>query len=118
MKSAWIAGWLASAVWVGAAAAQAGPCTGEISDLQVAFDAKLKAAAAAGPDAAESSAARLHRQPTPKSLAHAEEALGEISRENMQAFARALKRAREADAASDKPACEGALDEARRALSQ
>jgi hypothetical protein len=98
------------------ALAHAGPCSKQIFDIQLAFDSKLKAAAASGPAAPESSAALLHRQPTPKSVAHAEEKLGDISQENTQVFARALERARKADAAGDQPACERALDEARRAL--
>ncbi len=98
------------------ALAHAGPCSKQIFDIQLQFDSKLKAAAAFGPAASESSAALLHRQPTPKSVAHAEENLGDISQENTQVFARALKRAREADAIGDQAACEHALDEARRAL--
>jgi hypothetical protein len=98
------------------ALAHAGPCSKQIFDTQIEFDSKLKAAAASGPAGPETSAALLHRQPTPRSVAHAEEKLGDISRENAQAFAGALKRAREADAAGDQPACEHALDDARRAL--
>ncbi len=94
----------------------AGPCSRQIYDLQLEFDSKLKAAAASGPAAPESSAALMHRQPTPRSVAHAEEKLGDISQEKRRVFARAVRRAREADAAGDKPACEQALDDAKRAL--
>lgn len=98
------------------ALAHAGPCSKQIYDIQLQFDFKLHGAAASGPAGPESSAALLHRQPTPKSVAHAEEKLGDISKENTQVFAGALKRAREADAIGDQPACEHALEEARRAL--
>lgn len=98
------------------APAHAGPCSKQIFAIQLQFNSKLNAAAASGPAGAESPAALMHRQPTPKSVAHAEEKLGDISQDNTQVFARALKRAREADAVGDQPACEHALDEARRAL--
>jgi hypothetical protein len=100
------------------ALAHAGPCSQQIFDIQLQFDSKLDAAAASGPAAPEGSAALLHRQPTPKSVAHAEANLGDISKENTQVFAQALQRARAADAASDQPACERALVDARRALGE
>ncbi len=106
----------AAVVLLSAALAHAGPCSKQIFDIQVEFDARLNAAAAAGPTGPETSAATMHRQPTPRSVAHAEENLGDISKENAQAFAAALKLAREADAAGDEPACAHALDDARRAL--
>jgi hypothetical protein len=58
--------------------------------------------------------ALLHRQPTPGSIARAEEILGEGSG-GVQAVA-ALARAREADRAGDRKFCEQALAEARQAI--
>jgi hypothetical protein len=58
-------------------AGYAGPCSPEIAAIQVRLDAKLKAAAAAGPTAPESSSALRHHQPTPGSIAAVERRLGE-----------------------------------------
>ena len=91
----------------------AGPCLPEIDRLQPRVDAKLEAAAGSGPTAAESLAARLHRQPTPGSIAAAEEKLGEIA---AGALAAAMARAREADGAGDRSACEQAVAEVQRLL--
>jgi len=86
-------------------ACYAGPCSQDIARLQAAGDAKLAAAAAAGPSAPESSAARMRRQPTPRSIATAESEVGGFSLEQGKAFAAAMARAREADSASDESAC-------------
>jgi hypothetical protein len=98
------------------AGAFAGPCMGQIDEAQSAFDARLSAAAAAGPAKAQSSAATTHHQPTPKTIASAEESLGEISPEKSHAFTEAVSRARAADAAGDLKACGVALADAKAAL--
>jgi hypothetical protein len=114
MRCIRVTAWVVAVAWVGAA--QAGPCASDISALEVAYDAKLKAAAASGPTGAESASATMHRQPTPNSIARAEVKLGDLSPEKAEAFAAAMKRAREADGAGDRSACMQALGEARRAL--
>src|SRR5919199_3583884 len=86
---------------------EAGPCTAEIDQLQAQLDARLEATVAAGPYGRESLGADLGRQPTPGSIARAEERLGEGS-DLGQALA-ALARARDADRAGDGLACEQAL---------
>ena len=96
------------------AVSHAGPCTKEIDGMQARIDAKINAIAAAGPIGRESTAATMHRQPTPGSIAAAEEKLSEGARVE-QAVA-AMKRARAADAARDMSGCERALEEARRAI--
>jgi len=96
----------------------AGPCTQQIAQVQAQIDAKLAANAAAGPPAAESSAALLNRQPTPQSIAAAESKLGEISPELMATLRTDMARAREADLAGDQKACEEALAAVRGALGQ
>jgi hypothetical protein len=58
-------------------ASHAGPCSLEIDRMQDRVDAMIAALAAAGPSARESTAATMHRQPTPNSIAAAEEGLGE-----------------------------------------
>jgi predicted lipid-binding transport protein (Tim44 family) len=116
MKISQIAGLVAGCLYALTAPAYAGPCTGEISRLQAAYDARLEAAAAAGPAGAESTAATMHRQPTPNSVAGAEVKLGDLPPAKVEAFGAAMKRAREADGAGDRAACEQALGEARGAL--
>jgi hypothetical protein len=61
-------------------------------------------------------AATMHRQPTPKSLAQAEERLGEISDKDAEAYLQAMARAVAADEAGNLAECEKALTEARRVL--
>jgi hypothetical protein len=89
----------AVALAVSTSSGYAGPCSIEIDRMQVRIDAKLNEIAAAGPTARESTAAR--RQPTPGSIAAAEERLGELSPDTVAAVAQAMTRARAADSASD-----------------
>ena len=106
----------AAALAVSTSSSYAGPCTLEIDRMQVRIDAKLNAIAAAGPTARESTAATTDRQPTPGSIAAAEERLGELPPDTIAALAQAMTRARAADSASDKSACEQALADVQRAL--
>ena len=92
----------------------AGPCLQEIDRMQIEVDTRIEAIAGAGPSAKESTAATLNRQPTPGSLAAAEEKLGEG--DQMAEAVAALARARAADSANDKSACEKALADVRRVL--
>ena len=46
----------------------ASPCTEAIGRMQAKINAKLEAATAAGSSAVESTAATMHRQPTPRSI--------------------------------------------------
>jgi hypothetical protein len=94
----------------------AGPCTSEIEHMQVRIDARLDAAAAAGPTARESTAATMHRQPTPGAIAAAEERLGDASAGSVDSLKLAMARARAADGAGDKTGCEQALADAQRAI--
>jgi hypothetical protein len=97
-----------------AASARAGPCSAEIGRLQAAVDARIAAVAGSSRTARESAAATEHHEPTPGSIAQAEESLGEGSG-NETALA-ALARARQADAAGDATSCERALAEIRAVL--
>jgi len=96
--------------------AHAGPCTAQIGQMQVRFDAKLALAARSGPTARESVAATDHRQPTPDSIAAAEAKLGDLSPRTVEAIESGMARARRADAEGDKAACEAALAEVQRAI--
>ena len=87
----------------------ASPCSQDIDRTQAMIDAKLEAQAAAGRPARESTAATMHRQPTPGSIAAAEAQLGDISSEQLQAVQELMTEAREADRAGNQSACEQAL---------
>jgi hypothetical protein len=76
----------------------AGPCTDEIQRMVDRLSTLLEAGDRSGPSAAESSAARLHRQPTPGSIA----------------AVKALDAAYQADRLGNQSACEQALADARR----
>ena len=99
-------------------ASYAGPCSQAIDNTQAKFDAKLGAQAAVGPTAPESHAATAHHQPTPDSIAGAEEKLGVLSDERVAAFTEALGRAREADRVGDLSTCERALNQAQGVLGE
>jgi hypothetical protein len=92
--------------------AGAGICSDAIESVRARFDARLDAIAGAGRAAPESAGALMHRQPTPGSIAAAEEKLGELSPEKLESIRAALARARTADTAGDKAACDRALAEA------
>src|SRR5215469_12803781 len=76
----------------------------------------LRRRPAGGPAAPESSAATMHRQPTPRSIAAAEGKLGELSPQTVETIAAAMTRARAADRAGDQSGCEHALADAQRTL--
>src|SRR5262245_34811725 len=106
----------AAALAASMSAGYAGPCSHEIDRVQAQIDARLNAAAAAGPAARESTAATMHRQPTPSSIAAAEGRLGDVSPQKLEAIGAAMARAREADGAGNQSACEQALADVQRAL--
>src|SRR4051794_32628217 len=93
--------------------AMAGPCAQDIVRVQALVDARIDAIAGAGPAGSEARGALLHQQPTPGSLATAEQRLGD-GRSMDNALA-ALARARTADDAGNKTACDQALAEAQQA---
>lgn len=98
-------------------ASYGGPCSDEISNMQARIGEKLEAKAAAGPPARQGAGAGMHVQPTPRSIAAAEEKLGEVSSETIEAVRQAMLRARAADSAGDENACKQALADVRRAIS-
>jgi hypothetical protein len=97
-------------------AAYAGPCLGQIDAMQARIDAKLEAKAVAGPTAKEGVAATMNMQPTPASIAAAEEKLGDISPKKVRAIKRGMARARVADKVGDLRACRKALAAVQRVL--
>ena len=99
-------------------ASYAGPCSADIDAMQRRVDANLEAKAAAGPTGKEGVAAGMSDQPTPRSIAKAEEKLGDISAGTVDATRQAMARARAADSAGDKSACEQALAEVKGLIGQ
>jgi hypothetical protein len=101
---------------LGAATAHAGPCTDRIyqTDLEVAKI--LDSAAAQGRAAQESTFATMHRQPTPGSVASAEQQVGDLSADEVQAITEAMDVARHADDSNDRNGCEKALADVDRML--
>ena len=104
----------AAALAASMSAAYAGPCTPEVTQIQDLVNARVHAKAGAA-TAPESTAAKLHHQPTPSSIAAAKAEQGQLSSEELTAVA-AITRALEADSAGDRSACEQALADVRRLL--
>ena len=93
----------------------AGPCSQDIIRTEEMIEAGLQAKARAV-QAPESTAAKMHRQPTPGSIAAAEVKLGLISQEQVNLVKAAMTRARDADGAGDRKSCEQALADVKRLL--
>jgi hypothetical protein len=100
------------ALVLSASTSYSGSCTQQIFDARSAAGKKLSDIAGAQPARPESTEAKLHRQPTPKSIAQAEGRF-EIA---VVAFEEAMKRAVMADDTHDLAKCENALTDARRIL--
>jgi hypothetical protein len=96
--------------------ALAGPCTQQIYDAELALDQRLNSAAARGHAGTQSTGAMLHHQPTPNSLAQAEEKAGDLSEADVAAGTADMDEARKADDAGDLAACQKALADLRRIL--
>src|SRR5262245_58542226 len=95
-----------------------GPCSQGINRMRADIDAKLNALAAAGPSEKQGIGAQLHRQPTPHSIAEAQSKTGALPPSTIEKVTDAMDRARKADAAGDKGACESALNEAGKLISE
>jgi hypothetical protein len=101
---------------LGAAPADAGPCTDRIYQTDLAVSKLLDSAAAQGRPAHESTFATMHRQPTPGSVASAEEQAGDLTADEVEAITEAMDVARHADDAGDSAGCEKVLSEVDRML--
>lgn len=104
------------ALILGAAAAQAGPCTDRIYQTDLDVAKLLDSAAARGRPAPQSAFATMHRQPTPGSIASAEQQAGDLTSEEAQAITEAMDEARRADDEGDRAGCEKALSDVDRIL--
>ena len=109
---------IASAVLFAASysVAQAGSCAADIDAMQGRVDARLDAIAAAGRTAPQSVSADRSAQPTPRSIAAAEERLGELNQHLVRNIRRAMTRARAANARGNERRCEKELARVQRAL--
>jgi hypothetical protein len=94
---------------------RADSCSREIDRAWVQVNAKIQARSAAGRSIPQSTIALLHRQPTQSSVAAAEEKLVDVWLP-METAVGSLARAREADRANDRIACEEALAEVQRVI--
>jgi hypothetical protein len=101
---------------LGAAPAHAGPFTDRIYQTDLHVAKLLDSAAAQGSPAPESTFATMHRQPTPGSIATAEQDAGELTSEETQAITEAMDEARHADDQGDQAGCEKALNDVDRML--
>lgn len=95
---------------LGAAPADAGPCTDRIYETDLAVAKLLDAAAAQGRTAPQSTFATMHRQPTPGSVASAEQQAGDLTADQLQAVTEAMDEARHADDQGDAAGCEQAMN--------
>ena len=101
-----------------AAPVHAGPCTDRIYETNLEVAKLLDAAAAQGRTAAQSTFATMHRQPTPGSIASAEQQAGDLSSAEVQAITEAMDVARRADDEGDRAGCEKALSQVDRVLNR
>jgi hypothetical protein len=98
------------------ALAYAGPCAEDLYKADLDIGKRLDEIAANGKAGAESTFATAHHQPTPATVAGAEEKLGDISEAQVTAVRNYMAEAKQADDSGDKNACEKALSEARNIL--
>lgn len=94
----------------------AGPCADDLYKASVDIGKRLDDIAAQGKAGAESTFATAHHQPTPATVAGAEEKLGDISEAQVKAVHEFMVQAKQADDAGDKASCEKALSAARTLL--
>ena len=95
---------------LGAGPAHAGPCTDRIYETDLDVAKLLASAAAQGRPAPESTFATMHRQPTPASIASAEQQAGDLTADQLQAVTEAMDEARHADDQGDAAGCEQAMN--------
>ena len=114
MRRATAAAW--AALMLGATAAHAGPCTDRIYETDLEVAKLLDSAAAQGRPAPESTFATMHRQPTPGSVATAEQQAGDLTADELEAITEAMDVARHADDLNDRAGCEKALSDVDRML--
>ena len=106
----------AAALAASVSVSDAGTCSAQIDAMRARIDARLDATAGAAPTSVQSPDATMHRQPTPRSIAAAEQNVGALSEQAIKAVTDAMARARAADGADDANSCQQALQEVEREL--
>jgi hypothetical protein len=105
---------LAASILVPAASFGKTACSAELHRTSDAVNQALDQHAASTPFAPESTAAKMHRQPTPATVARAERRFDDWP--NGSEAVKALRRARQANNAGDMQGCLDALHDARAAV--
>jgi hypothetical protein len=115
MRNRWLFVVCVAATVLSTSAGNAGPCAREIDRTWIEVGAKLQARVGAGRSNVQGTVGLLHHQPTPSSIAAAEEKIGDrwVA---LETAVIALARAREADHANDAGTCREALMAAQRAF--
>jgi hypothetical protein len=116
MHAQWIFPLVLVSIGLGVTEIYAGPCAADLDKMQARIDSTLEAKAASGPFAKEGGFAGMSDQPTPRSMAAAEEKLGELSTQTVDAISHAMAEARAADSAGDKDACRSGLAQVQRLI--
>jgi hypothetical protein len=106
------------AIVLGAGSAHAGPCTHRIYQTDLDVAKLLNSTAAQGRPATQTAFATMHRQPTPGSIASAEQQAGDLTGEETQAITEAMDVARRTDDEGDREGCEKALNDVDRMLNR
>jgi hypothetical protein len=118
MRAGFAAALFAAASALSAGGANAGSCKDDIYKAEVEIGKRLDAIAARGKTGAQSTFATTHHQPTPSTVAGAEEKVGDLSPAEVDAVHQWMAEAHKADAAGDSAGCEKALTQARGLLGQ
>jgi hypothetical protein len=115
MQNRWILVLCVAATTLSTSPSKAGPCTREIDREWIEVGAKIQARIGAGRSYIQGTVGLLHHQPTPSSIAAAEEKVGDMW-VPLETAVTALARAREADRVNNEGACKEALIAAQRAF--
>jgi hypothetical protein len=115
MRNQWTLVLCVAATTLSASPGNAGPCAREIDREWTEVGAKIQARIGAGRSNSQGIVGLLHHQPTPRSIAAAEEKVADMW-VPLESAVVALARAREADHANDPATCREALIAAQRAF--
>jgi hypothetical protein len=115
MRNRWILALYVAGTALSTSQACAGPCTREIDREWIEVGAKIQARIGAGHSYIQGTVGLLHHQPTPSSIAAAEEKIADMW-VPLETAVIALARAREADHANDAGTCKEALMAAQRSF--
>jgi hypothetical protein len=115
MRDRWILVLCVAGTALSTSPGHAGPCSREIDRAWIEVGAKIQARIGAGRSYIQGTIGLLHHQPTPSSIAAAEERVGDMW-VPLETAVIALARAREADHVNDTGTCKEALLTAQRAF--